>query len=151
VYLRAQALRELSRICSPVSRKVSPNASTLITSYPELTNFTVGTTPVDKGLSQLTNLTRPIDIRLKVKGMKTLYDSFQDYVAVKTLSGEHGYQTGKFGLQDARAAVTFQSFPPVLHLQLKRYEYDTQRDAIVRVRIASSPGAWLGFNFTLKP
>jgi len=27
-------------------------------SYPELKNFTVGTTPANKGLSELTNLTR---------------------------------------------------------------------------------------------
>ena len=110
----------------------------------------MGTTPANEGLSQLTILTRPIDIRLKVKGVKTLYDSFQDYVAVKTLGGEYGYQTGEFGLQDARAAVTFQSFPPVLHLQLKRYEYDMQRDTMVRVRIDSSPDDWFVFNLTLK-
>ena len=82
--------------------------------------------------------------------MKTLYDFFQDYVTVKTLDGERGYQTGEFGLQDACAAVTFRSFPPVLYLQLKCYEYDTQRDAMVRVCIASLPDDWLGFDLTLK-
>ena len=78
--------------------------------------------------------------------MKTLYDSFRDYVAVKTLAGEYGYQTGEFGLQDARAAVAFQALPPVLHLQLKRYEYDTQRDIVVRVRITSWMGYWFDSN-----
>ena len=105
---------------------------------------------MEGGASELTNMTRPIDIRLKVKGMETLYDSFQDYVAVKALSGECGYQTAEFGLQDARAAVTFQSLPPVLCLQLKRYEYNVQRDTIVRVRIISWTGYWCGSNITPK-
>jgi len=82
--------------------------------------------------------------------MKTLHDSFQDYVAVKILNGEHGHQAGAFGLQDARAAVTFQSLPPVLHLQLKRYEYDVQRDAVVKVHIGSSTGCFFGSNLTPK-
>jgi len=98
------------------------------------------------GPDEVTNLTYPIDIRLKVKGMKTLYDSFRDYVAVKTLNGEHRHQAGQFGLQDARAAVAFQSLPPVLHLQLKHYEYDAQCDAMVKVHIASLTGCSPGSN-----
>ena len=73
------------------------------------------------------------DIQLNVKGMKTLRDSFRDYVAVEDLNGENKYQAEGFGLQDAKKGITFQSFPPVLHLQLKRFEYDIQRDAMVKV------------------
>ncbi|KAF9649101.1 cysteine proteinase [Thelephora ganbajun] len=73
------------------------------------------------------------NIQLNVKGIKTLYESFQDYVAVETLDGENKYQTDEFGLQDARKRITFQSLPPVLHLQLKRYEYDMQRKATVKI------------------
>lgn len=36
--------------------------------------------------------------------------------------------------QDARKGVLFDSFPPVLQLQLKRFEYDFQRDVMVKVR-----------------
>lgn len=36
-------------------------------------------------------------------------------------------------LQDARKGVLFDSFPPVLQLQLKRFEYDFQRDVMVKV------------------
>jgi len=107
-------------------------------------------TPRKDSPNETTNPTRPIDIQLKVKGMRTLYNSFRDYVTVKMLCGEHGYQTGEFGLQDARAAVIFQSLPPVLHLQLKRYEYDVQHDIMVKVRITSSTGYWFGFNLTPK-
>ena len=37
-------------------------------------------------------------------------------------------------MQDARKGVLFDSFPPVLQLQLKRFEYDFQRDVMVKVR-----------------
>lgn len=73
------------------------------------------------------------DLQLNVKGMKNLYDSFRDYVAVETLDGENKYQAEGYGLQDAKKGIIFQSFPPVLHLQLKRFEYDVQRDAMVKV------------------
>ncbi|EGO20961.1 hypothetical protein SERLADRAFT_452101 [Serpula lacrymans var. lacrymans S7.9] len=73
------------------------------------------------------------DIQLNVKGMRNLYESFKDYVAVETLEGENKYQAEGFGLQDAKKGIIFQSFPPVLHLQLKRFEYDIQRDAMVKI------------------
>jgi ubiquitin carboxyl-terminal hydrolase 7 len=81
------------------------------------------------------NPSRLTDIQLNVKGMKNLYESFRDYVAVETLDGENKYQAEGFGLQDAKKGIIFQSFPPVLHLQLKRFEYDIQRDAMVKVRV----------------
>ena len=40
---------------------------------------------------------------------------------------------GSHGLQDARKGVLFGDFPPVLQLQLKRFEYDFQRDIMVKV------------------
>lgn len=74
-----------------------------------------------------------IDIQLNVKGMKNLHDSFKDYVAVETLEGENKYQAEGLGLQDAKKGIIFESFPPVLHLQLKRFEYDVNRDAMVKI------------------
>lgn len=73
------------------------------------------------------------DIQLNVKGMANLYESFKDYVAVETLEGENKYQAEGLGLQDAKKGVSFVEFPPVLHLQLKRFEYDIQRDAMVKI------------------
>ncbi|KAF8894531.1 hypothetical protein BD779DRAFT_1669025 [Infundibulicybe gibba] len=73
------------------------------------------------------------DIQLNVKGMKNLYESFKDYVAVEMLDGENKYQAEGLGLQDAKKGIIFESFPPVLHLQLKRFEYDLQRDAMVKI------------------
>ncbi|XP_063902380.1 ubiquitin carboxyl-terminal hydrolase 7-like [Zophobas morio] len=73
------------------------------------------------------------DIQLNVKGMKTLYDSFNDYVAIETLDGDNKYRAEGYGLQDAKKGVIFQSFPPVLHLQLKRFEYDLYADQMVKI------------------
>ena len=73
------------------------------------------------------------DIQLNVKGMKNLEAAFKDYIAVETLEGENRYHAEGYGLQDAKKGVIFQSFPPVLHLQLKRFEYDFMRDVNVKI------------------
>ncbi|PKY26877.1 cysteine proteinase, partial [Rhizophagus irregularis] len=73
------------------------------------------------------------DIQLNVKGCQTLRDSFKDYIQEEILEGDNKYQAEGYGLQDAKKGVIFESFPPVLHLQLKRFEYDLQRDAMVKI------------------
>ena len=73
------------------------------------------------------------DIQLNVSGNKNLDDSFKDYIQVETMDGENKYFAEGFGLQDAKKGVIFESFPPVLNLQLKRFEYDFQRDAMMKV------------------
>lgn len=65
--------------------------------------------------------------------MKNLAESFKDYIAVETLEGDNKYHAEGLGLQDAKKGVIFESFPDVLHLQLKRFEYDMQKDAMVKV------------------
>lgn len=70
--------------------------------------------------------------------MKNLSESFKDYIAVETLEGENKYMAEGYGLQDAKKGVIFETFPDVLHLQLKRFEYDIQKDAMVKVRILHS-------------
>ncbi|KAJ3409581.1 hypothetical protein HDV05_004398 [Chytridiales sp. JEL 0842] len=73
------------------------------------------------------------DIQMNVKGFKTLRDSFVDYISVETLDGDNKYHAEGYGLQDAKKGVIFTKFPPVLHLQLKRFEYDMMRDAMVKI------------------
>lgn len=75
-----------------------------------------------------------LDIQLNVKNLTNLEESFKDYIQVETLEGENKYNAEGYGLQDAKKGVIFESFPPVLHLQLKRFEYDMQRDQNVKVR-----------------
>ncbi|KAF2816307.1 cysteine proteinase [Mytilinidion resinicola] len=73
------------------------------------------------------------DIQLNVSGNKNLDDSFKDYIQVETMDGENKYFAEGFGLQDAKKGVLFETFPQVLHLQLKRFEYDFNRDAMMKV------------------
>ncbi|KAJ3105715.1 hypothetical protein HDU97_007692 [Phlyctochytrium planicorne] len=73
------------------------------------------------------------DIQMNVKGCKNLEESFDNYVAVETLDGDNKYQAEGHGLQDAKKGVIFTQFPPVLHMQLKRFEYDIERDAMVKI------------------
>ena len=73
------------------------------------------------------------DIQLNVRGNKSLDDSFKDYIQVETMEGENKYFAEGYGLQDAKKGVIFESFPQVLHLQLKRFEYDWERDALMKI------------------
>jgi ubiquitin carboxyl-terminal hydrolase 7 len=73
------------------------------------------------------------DLQLDVKGCKNVYESFDKYVEVERLEGENKYQAEQFGLQDAKKGVLFMDFPPVLQLQLKRFEYDFMRDTMVKI------------------
>lgn len=74
------------------------------------------------------------DIQLNVKGFKNLQESFKNYIEIEMLDGENKYQAGEeYGYQDAKKGVVFESFPPVLHLQLKRFEYDFMVDDLVKI------------------
>ncbi|KAJ9151597.1 Ubiquitin carboxyl-terminal hydrolase [Coniochaeta hoffmannii] len=74
------------------------------------------------------------DVQLNVSGNKNLLDSFKDYIQVEKLDGENQYFAGdEYKLQDANKGVIFRSFPDVLHLQLKRFEYDIQRDTMMKI------------------
>nr|KYP73629.1 Ubiquitin carboxyl-terminal hydrolase 13 [Cajanus cajan] len=88
------------------------------------------------------------DLQLDVKGCKDVYASFDKYVEVERLEGDNKYHAEHYGLQDfhilgwlfsykmimdARKGVLFIDFPPVLQLQLKRFEYDFARDTMVKI------------------
>ncbi|KAL8538971.1 hypothetical protein ACS0TY_000829 [Phlomoides rotata] len=73
------------------------------------------------------------DLQLDVKGCKDIYASFDKYVEVERLEGDNKYHAEQHGLQDARKGVLFIDFPPVLQLQLKRFEYDFVRDTMVKI------------------
>ncbi|KAK4593538.1 hypothetical protein RGQ29_017590 [Quercus rubra] len=73
------------------------------------------------------------DLQLDVKGCRDVYASFDKYVEVERLEGDNKYHAERYGLQDARKGVLFIDFPPVLQLQLKRFEYDFMRDTMVKI------------------
>ncbi|KAM0846886.1 hypothetical protein ACQ4PT_055394 [Festuca glaucescens] len=73
------------------------------------------------------------DLQLDVKGCQNVYASFDKYVEVERLEGDNKYHAEQHGLQDAKKGVLFIDFPPVLQLQLKRFEYDFMRDTMVKI------------------
>ncbi|CAG8805815.1 14806_t:CDS:2, partial [Cetraspora pellucida] len=48
------------------------------------------------------------DIQLEIKGCKTLNDSFLKYIREESCEGNNQYQTGIYGLQDAKKGVIFE-------------------------------------------
>jgi len=73
------------------------------------------------------------DIQLNVKGCRNLKESFEDYVREEILEKENKYMADGHGLQDAKKGVIFETLPPVLQIQLKRFDYDMEEDAMVKV------------------
>ncbi|TMW63690.1 hypothetical protein Poli38472_002631 [Pythium oligandrum] len=73
------------------------------------------------------------DLQLDVKGCKDIYDSFRKYVEIEMLQGDNQYEAEGHGKQDAKKGVRFLDFPPVLNIQLKRFEYDPMRDGMVKI------------------
>ncbi len=74
-----------------------------------------------------------MDLQLDVKGCRDIYASFDKYTEVETMDGANQYQAEGHGLQDARKGILFDGLPPVLQLQLKRFEYDWERDLMIKV------------------
>jgi ubiquitin carboxyl-terminal hydrolase 7 len=74
------------------------------------------------------------DIQLNVQGNKDVVASFNEYIQVEIMDGENQYfASEKFGLQDAKKGVIFETFPDVLNLQLKRFTYDIEKDAMTKL------------------
>lgn len=73
------------------------------------------------------------DVQLNVKGMGNLTNSFINYNELEMMDGENQYAAEGLGLQDAEKGVVFQQLPPVLHLQLKRFEYDFNYDRLIKL------------------
>ncbi|KAE9344337.1 Ubiquitin carboxyl-terminal hydrolase 12 [Phytophthora fragariae] len=73
------------------------------------------------------------DLQLDVKGCKDLMQSFRKYVEVEMLDGDNQYEAEGHGKQDAKKGIKFLTFPPVLNIQLKRFEYEPLRDGMVKI------------------
>uniref|UniRef100_A0A8R1EUT7 Ubiquitin carboxyl-terminal hydrolase n=1 Tax=Caenorhabditis japonica TaxID=281687 RepID=A0A8R1EUT7_CAEJA len=63
------------------------------------------------------------DVQLNVLGMDSLERAFEAYTAIELLDDENKYDAGDFGLQRAEKGVKFVELPPVLHVQLMRFQY----------------------------
>ena len=74
-----------------------------------------------------------LDLAMNVKGCRGLKESFEQYVEVELLDKDNAYRAEQHGLQEARKGSRFLTFPPVLQLQLKRFEYNVERDMNVKL------------------
>ena len=63
----------------------------------------------------------------------SVIESFEDYITPEILEGDNKYDAGTYGLQDAKKGTKFQKFPPVLYLQLMRFQYDPLMDMNVKI------------------
>uniref|UniRef100_A0A915LYV6 Ubiquitin carboxyl-terminal hydrolase 7 n=1 Tax=Meloidogyne javanica TaxID=6303 RepID=A0A915LYV6_MELJA len=72
------------------------------------------------------------DLQLNVKNKSNVLESFKDYIETEMLDGDNKYDAD-FGLQPAEKGLKFLSFPPVLYLQLMRFQYDPLLDANVKI------------------
>ena len=54
---------------------------------------------------------------------------------VEKMEGDNQYRAEQHGKQDAVKGTRFLSFPDVLQLQLKRFEYDPYQDQMVKVSL----------------
>ena len=52
---------------------------------------------------------------------------------MEMMDGENQYEAEGHGKQDARKGVLFESFPPVLQIQLVRFEYNYMMDSMGKV------------------
>ena len=73
------------------------------------------------------------DLQMTIKNVKDLKESFERYVTAEMLNGDNQYRTDDFGLQDAKKFITFDHFPPVLHVHLERYAFDMMAEATVKI------------------
>ena len=71
------------------------------------------------------------DISLNVHGISSVQESLKKYIEVEKLNDL--YETEKYGKQEAVMGIEFLKFPPVLHLHLRRFEYDSITNSMKKI------------------
>jgi ubiquitin carboxyl-terminal hydrolase 7 len=65
-----------------------------------------------------------IDLNLEIQGCMNIEDSLKKFTEYEVLSEDDLYKTDNHGLQRIKKRYTFTSFPPVLVLNLKRFDFN---------------------------
>lgn len=73
------------------------------------------------------------DLQLTVKGCKNIYESLNVYTEEELMDNADKYEAEGYGKQTAKKGIKFSKFPPVLILQLKRFEYNARKEAMVKI------------------
>lgn len=93
---------------------------------------------------------RFLDLQLSVKGLSSLLDSFKKYIEQEMLVKENQYEAGKYGKQDAVKGVLFRKLPPVLQLQLKRFEFSHSDQEMLKINDKFEFPVSLDLNFCVE-
>ena len=73
------------------------------------------------------------DLSMIVKGCADLKKSFETYVEPEHLDGDNQYKTDEYGPQNAIMGTEFIQFPPILHIHLRRFEFDYQTMRMTKI------------------
>eukprot|EP00210_Caulerpa_lentillifera_P006772 g6471.t1 len=73
------------------------------------------------------------EIQLDILGCKDIYESLEKFCEVERLEGANRYKAENHGLVDAKRYALFDSFPSVLQLHLKRFDYDPIRNVMIKI------------------
>lgn len=74
------------------------------------------------------------DLPLVVKGFSNLSESLKSYISEEKLIGDNKYDTNtQYGKQDAVIDIKFIEFPPVLHILLKRFMFDVNKNKMTKL------------------
>eukprot|EP01105_Mastigella_eilhardi_P020175 TRINITY_DN4786_c0_g1_i6.p1 TRINITY_DN4786_c0_g1~~TRINITY_DN4786_c0_g1_i6.p1 ORF type:complete len:975 (-),score=258.77 TRINITY_DN4786_c0_g1_i6:133-3057(-) len=73
------------------------------------------------------------DLSLTVKGCPNIVSSFKNYTETELLDGPNKYDAEGYGLQVARKGSIFTSFPPILHIQLRRFAFDAVNGMLAKI------------------
>jgi len=74
-----------------------------------------------------------MDLQLTVKGCKDIYQSLNLYTEEEILDNADKYYAEGYGKQKAKKGIRFVKFPSVLIIQLKRFEYNPKKEAMVKI------------------
>ena len=95
------------------------------------------------------------ELELDVKGCKNVYEALEKFCQTEQLEGPNNYPAEKLGLkvqskllvawtsilsffmQEACRFIRFESFPPVLRLNLRRFSYEPGRSSFIKVLLLS--------------
>lgn len=63
----------------------------------------------------------------------TIEDSLRKYVQAEELTEDNQYDAGEHGKQDAKKFIRFKKLPPVLQIQVNRFDYDFQENMMIKI------------------
>jgi len=72
-------------------------------------------------------------IELPINNSKSLIESLENFMAVSYLDGDNQYQVSDDNKYDAKIALQFKKLPPILFIQLKRFDYNFETGELCKV------------------